>query len=118
MMTQADLNAEMVNGKIEQYRGNITSIARDLKCARHTLYSFIENHPTCQTALKNARDSMIDNVESSLYSKALEGEGWAVCFFLKTQGKHRGYVERQELTGADGEEIVIKVIKGVKVDDL
>jgi phage terminase large subunit len=93
MMTQAELTAEMVNGKIEQYRGNITSIARDLKCARNTLYSFIENHPTCQVALKNARESMIDNVESSLYSKALEGEGWAVCFFLKTQAWKRGYIE-------------------------
>jgi hypothetical protein len=40
---------------------------------------------------------MIDNVESVLYSKALAGEAWAVCFFLKTQAKHRGYVERQEL---------------------
>jgi hypothetical protein len=37
---------------------------------------------------------MLDNVESALYTAALAGEAWAVCFFLKTQGKARGYVER------------------------
>ena len=56
-----------------------------------------------------SREKMIDNVESKLYQKALEGEGWAVCFFLKTQGKRRGYIERQEHTGEDGREIVFRV---------
>jgi hypothetical protein len=27
----------------------------------------------------------------------LAGEAWAVCFYLKTQAKDRGYVERSEV---------------------
>jgi hypothetical protein len=45
---------------------------------------------------------MKDNAESALYSAVLGGEAWAVCFYLKTQAKDRGYVERQEMTGKDG----------------
>jgi len=49
-------------------------------------------------------------VESKLYSKALAGDTTSMIFFLKTQGKKRGYIERQEITGEDGNELVIKVI--------
>lgn len=34
---------------------------------------------------------MLDHAESSLQKAVLKGEAWAVCFFLKTQGKSRGY---------------------------
>lgn len=30
----------------------------------------------------------------------------AVLFYLKTKGKHRGYVERQELTGEEGRPVI------------
>jgi hypothetical protein len=34
------------------------------------------------------------------------GEIAAIIFRLKTKGKKRGYVERQELTGADNQPII------------
>ena len=37
----------------------------------------------------------------------LEGEAWAIAFALKTLGKKRGYVERIEQTGADGERLAV-----------
>jgi len=47
---------------------------------------------------------MCDNAESALNRAVINGEAWAVCFTLKTQGKDRGYIERtqQEITGRDG----------------
>ena len=109
-MTQAEMTAEQVIAAIDDSQGNLTVACRRIGCSRQTLYSFISNHPTCQAAVKAAREKMIDSVESVLYSKALDGEAWAVCFFLKTQAKHRGYVERSEhrLAGEDGGPIVIK----------
>jgi len=110
MMTQADMTAEQVIAAIEDSQGNLTHAAKRIGCSRPTLYSFIASHPTCQAAVKSAREKMIDSVESVLYSKALDGEAWAVCFFLKTQAKHRGYVERSEhrLAGEDGGPIKIE----------
>jgi len=39
---------------------------------------------------------MLDMAESSLYRRVLAGDSCAVCFFLKTQGRKRGYIERGE----------------------
>jgi hypothetical protein len=35
-----------------------------------------------------------------------DGNVAATIFFLKTQGKRRGYIERQEVTGAEGAPII------------
>jgi len=111
-MTQNEIDAKQVISLIEEYRGNVSAVAQKIGCARNTLYAFIEKRPTCQAALANSREKMVDNVESVLYSQALAGEAWAVCFFLKTQAKHRGYVERvqQEVSGKDGGELVIRFV--------
>jgi hypothetical protein len=41
----------------------------------------------------------------------LAGEPWAVALTLKTLGKQRGYVERQEVTGADAGPVDVRVVK-------
>ena len=93
----AKLTVDKVNTLIDEMMGNVSMVARTLNVSRTTLYNYINSHSTVKAKLDEAREKMIDNVESALYSKALAGEAWAVCFFLKTQAKHRGYVERQEL---------------------
>jgi transposase-like protein len=90
--------------------GNVSMVARTLNVDRTTVYNFMKKHPTVKAKLDEAREKMIDNVESKLYSKALDGDTTAMIFFLKTQGKHRGYVERQEVTGAEGSHIVVRLV--------
>ena len=111
-MTRKDLTPEIVIAKIVELNGNVAAVARSLGMTRQTLYAYIRTKKTVQDALEESREKMIDNVESVLYSQALAGEAWAVCFFLKTQAKHRGYVEKvqQELTGKDGGEAVLRVV--------
>ena len=104
----AKLTVDKVNVLIDEMMGNVSMVARTLNVSRTTLYRFIDSHPTVKQALSEAREKMIDNVESKLYSKALDGDTTAMIFFLKTQGKARGYVERQEVTGADGGAVMVK----------
>jgi hypothetical protein len=92
---------------IDQLSGNISAIARKHNKTRAWMYEFIRENGLWEQ-VEDAREKMIDNVESALYSQALAGNTVAMIFFLKTQGKKRGYVERQEVTGADGQSIVIK----------
>jgi hypothetical protein len=66
-----------------------------LDVERKTLYIWIEEEDL-KDALVEGRNSRIDFVESKLDQKINDGDTTAIIFFLKTQGKERGYVERQE----------------------
>ena len=103
-MPRATLKLDDVTERIRQARGNIAAVAQQLHIGRQTLYRYIEAHPSLQPVILEARETMKDMAESVLYSKVLAGEPWAVCFFLKTQAKDRGYVE---MTGKDGESLSI-----------
>ena len=46
--------------------------------------------------LAAARETAIDHVESKLMGAIDDGNVTAIIFFLKTQGKSRGYTERSE----------------------
>jgi len=96
--------------RIDEKRGNISAIARSFGVERATVYRWIENTATAKTALEDARETMIDNAESMLYKKVLEGSTAELIFFLKTQGRHRGYVERAEVTGKDGGALQIEYV--------
>ncbi len=61
--------------------------------------------PSVKNAVDEARECVTDLAESQLYKKIAEGDLTAIIFYLKTRGKARGYVERQELTGRDGQEL-------------
>ena len=94
--------------------GVLSVAARNLGCSRTTLYKYVEKYATVKDALEDARETNIDFVESSLMKQIKEGNVTAMIFFLKTQGKHRGWVERQEITGKDGAPVEIKTIEIVK----
>lgn len=100
---------------IKEKRGNLAAVGRKFGITRQAVSSRVKDNERLQTAWNEARETMLDNAETSLYDEALSGNITALIFFLKTQGKRRGYTERHEVTGEDGNEIIIKVT--VKNDD-
>ena len=60
--------------------------------------------------IDDSRDELVDIAELALRSSVTSQEPWAVALVLKTLGKNRGYVERQEVTGADNGPVLVKVI--------
>jgi hypothetical protein len=95
----------IVKHVLKQASGNTAQAAKKLRVSRQTLYRYIRRNPSLQQIIADARSALVDDAESALHRGVRKGEAWAVCFTLKTQGKSRGYVERQELTGKDGEPI-------------
>ena len=93
---------------IQKYNGNISAVARAFKVNRSTIYSDIEKRPELKELIQDERETMLDDAESELNKQVKRGNTTALLFFLKTQGKRRGYVERQEVTGADGQSIVVR----------
>jgi hypothetical protein len=75
-----------------------------------TVYNYINRHATVQQALQDERERMIDTAESALYVALSKQEAWAVSLVLKTIGKNRGYVERHEVTGKDGENLKVEYV--------
>jgi hypothetical protein len=90
--------------------GNVTVAAERLGCARETIHRHAKRSALVASALVEARDRGIDTAESMLMNAIHNGEAWAICFFLKTQAKHRGYVERQELVHRGDAEAPIAII--------
>ena len=103
------ITVDLVLASLRASKGMVSIAARRAGCDRSTIYEYIKKYPSVAAALADERETMTDTAELALYSAIQDKEAWAVCFYLKTQGKGRGYVERQELTGPNGAPIEMTV---------
>jgi len=106
----AKVSSKAAIAAIQQAKGNLTKAAEALGIGRATLYRYVNSKLTIKAALDEARESLIDTAENKLADEIEKGNMTAIIFFLKTQGKKRGYVERQEITGEDGKPLPISII--------
>jgi hypothetical protein len=90
------LKHKEVAEKLVEHHGNMAAVGRALGCKRSSVRAFIVKHPDLLAICEDMHESMKDNAVTSLHRAVLAGESWAVCFFLKTQAKDRGYIEKQE----------------------
>ena len=77
-------------------RGYKSHAARVLKCAIGTIDLYLKRYPELNQVLEDARERQIDDAETQLQNQIDQGNVPATIFFLKTQGKQRGFVERTE----------------------
>ena len=89
--------AEEVISAIEESRGFASQAAAILKVSRTTFYKYIDKYATAKQALEDTREKRHDYVENKLMKLIDNGNVAATLFYLKTQCKQRGYVERTEL---------------------
>ncbi len=112
------LKVKDVIDALEASAGIQTTAAAKLKIHRNTLKKYIERHDEIAIALESITERELDLAESKLLGAIREGNLTAVIFYLKCKGKKRGYVERQELTGAGGQPISITGAKDRLLDRL
>ena len=89
-------------------KGMVYLAAKRLGCSHTTVYTYLDRHPTVRRAKEAEDGNFGDMCELKLFDAANRGESWAVQFALRTKFKQRGYIERQEITGADGDPVAIK----------
>ena len=92
---------------LREKHGNLSAASRYLNCSRDTIRRYIDLYPTVKAVADEERETLIDFAENQLFQQVKDGNITAIIFTLKTIGKHRGYVERQEVTGADGGAIIV-----------
>ena len=98
---------------IKQNRGIVTNICKSLDMARQSFYERLDNDIELQEALEDARQEVLDLGESKLIELVQEGNAQAVFFMLKTIGKNRGYIEKQEVEQLNR---TINIIEIPKID--
>ena len=109
-MSERRYSAQQVADAIRVARGFVTVAAEKLGCHRATVQRYINDYATVQDALTDAREKRHDFVENKLMSAINDGNMTAIIFYLKTQCKTRGYVERVEHTGDSGGTIRIEYV--------
>ena len=99
-----------VKEALQKNGGFVTQAAKELGITPQAIYYRLEKNQSLRKALEDVRSEYLDMAEFKLIQKVKEGNLGAICFYLKCQGKERGYIERQEITGKDGSDLEKKVI--------
>ena len=108
---------EEVERAISKCRGNLSAAARALKVTRTAVVHRLNAHPHLKELLAECREAQLDFAEAKLEEKIKKGETVPLLFYLKCQGKARGFVERQEITGRDGGPIAQVEIQADSLSD-
>jgi hypothetical protein len=85
--------------------GNISISCEASGISRQTYYNWIKQDTDFANECKDIEERNLDLAEMKLLNAIREGKTAELLFYLKTKGKKRGYVERQEITGAEGQQL-------------
>tara|TARA_R110002096_G_scaffold317603_2_gene512074 strand:- start:2355 stop:2726 length:372 start_codon:yes stop_codon:yes gene_type:complete len=87
---------------LEQSLGIVTVACKKAEIPRSTFYKWLNEDEDFAREVKDIENIALDFAESQLHKQISDNSTSATIFYLKTKGKKRGYIERQEITGADG----------------
>jgi len=82
---------------LERSLGVVTTAAKVCNIDRRTHYRWLEEDADYKEAVNDIQESAIDFAESSLHQQIKEKVPSSTIFYLKTKGKNRGYVEKQQI---------------------
>jgi|TARA_R100001591_G_scaffold93864_1_gene99751 predicted DNA-binding transcriptional regulator AlpA len=104
---------------LEKSMGVVTTACKKVGIHRSTFYEYYNNDEEFRQSVDDIGNVALDFTESKMFEQIQEGNTQLIKFYLSTRGKKRGYVERQEITGADGmpTNFQIEIIDNIKDTD-
>lgn len=87
---------------LEKSLGVVTVACNKANIPRSTYYKWLKEDEVFAREVKEIENVALDFAESKLHEQISNNIPSSTMFYLKTKGKKRGYIERQEITGADG----------------
>ena len=98
------IKKESLLSALEQSLGVVTVACKKAKIPRSTYYKWLNEDTEFATKVKELENVALDFAESQLHKQISENSTAATIFYLKTKGKKRGYIEKNELDITSGNE--------------
>jgi hypothetical protein len=111
-MTKSDINKKAMISALEKSLGVVTSACKNVGISRETHYKWLREDESYKDAVDDLENVALDFAESQLHKQISGGNPTSTIFYLKTKGKRRGYVERQEIQHDGGDGLRIEIIDG------
>ena len=81
--------------------GVVKMACESVGISRQTHYNWLKDDAAYKAACDNLPEVVLDFAEHHLHKLISQGNPAATIFLLKTKGKGRGYIERQEIEVAE-----------------
>lgn len=107
----AILSFEKAAKALRTHRGVILKAAQACEVDRSTFYKFMEKYPELKDIRNECDEELLDVAEANVISAIDDKDMKTTRWYLERKGKERGYVTRQEQTGADGEPLQFQAIE-------
>jgi hypothetical protein len=117
MGTTQKYSDEAIVTALRDAKGMVYLAARNLGCSPDTIYERRKTVPVVGDVITECRGVVIDTAEQKLWEAIEKGEPWAIQMALKTIGKKRGYVEKQELDVTGLPPISVVRVPSKRTDD-
>ena len=101
-MNKTEHHKKAIIDSLEKSLGVVTTACKKVGVGRTTFYKWLSEDEEFAKQVKDIENVALDFAESQLHKQIAADSTAATIFYLKTKGKKRGYVERQEITGAEG----------------
>lgn len=99
---------------LEKSLGVVTTACKQVGVGRTTYYEWINTDKEFAKQVSEIQNIALDFAESQLHKQIGEGSTAATIFYLKTKGKGRGYIERQEVVTDSDNFFKVEIIDGDK----
>ena len=96
-MNKTEQHKKALLKALEKSLGVVTTACKQVGVGRTTFYEWYNKDEEFKNQVDDISNIALDFAESQLHKQIQEGNTTATIFLLKTKGKKRGYVERQEI---------------------
>ena len=104
---KTDINKKKMLVALEKSLGVVTLACKSANLDRSQFYVWLKKDEEFAEAVNELSNVALDFAESSLHKHIEEGIPSSTIFYLKTKGKHRGYIEKSELdVTSNGDSII------------
>lgn len=96
-MSKVDIHKKAMIEALTKSLGVVTIACKEVGISRTLHYNWMKEDPEYKKSVEEVDDVALDFAESMLHKQIQDKDTTATIFYLKTKGKRRGYIEKQEI---------------------